>query len=246
MSMDLPNMIELITNPAVWASFLSLCVLEIVLGVDNVLFISVTASRLPESQRRNARIMGLIIGLFLRVALLFSISWITTLTKPVIEILNLKISWRDLILIAGGVFLVMKACSEVYKEMEIPKPFYKQGSARFKNVIIQIAIIDVVFSLDSVITAVGIAEHISVMVAAIIVAIIVMIIAAEAVSSFIEQHPSAKMLGLAFLVLVGVLLIADGFHQHLDRRFIYAAMLFAFIVETLNIVRKRRSRVQKN
>ena len=234
-------MIEFILDPAIIASFLSLCLLEIVLGIDNVLFISVTASRLPVNQRRKARVIGLGLGVVLRILLLFSISWITTLTTPIFTIYGIDISMRDLILIAGGAFLVMKACSAIYKEMEVSKPHYQAGGTLFVQVIVQIAIIDMVFSLDSVITAVGIADHLSVMVAAILVAVVVMVVAAEGISAFIEKHPSAKMLGLAFLVLVGVLLIADGFHQHLDRSFIYIAMLFAVIVETLNILRRSRS-----
>jgi len=237
-------MIEFILDPAIIASFLSLCLLEIVLGIDNVLFISVTASRLPVNQRRKARVIGLSLGVVLRILLLFSISWITTLTTPIFTISGIDISIRDLILIAGGAFLVMKACSAIYKEMEVSKPHYQAGGTLFVQVIVQIAIIDMVFSLDSVITAVGIADHLSVMVAAILVAVVVMVVASEGISAFIEKHPSAKMLGLAFLVLVGVLLIADGFHQHLDRSFIYIAMLFAVIVETLNILRRSRSSVK--
>ena len=236
-------MLELLTNPAVWASFLSLAMLEIVLGVDNVVFISIAASRLPEEERRTARIVGLSIGLFLRVALLFSIVWVASWTEPVFELFGIGLSWRDVILAAGGAFLVWKSVSYICQEMESQeKKQQSKPQAKFWYVISQITVLDVVFSLDSVITAVGIADHTEVMVAAIIVAVIMMMVAAGPISSFVERHPSTKMLCLAFLLFIGIALIADGLHHHIDRTFIYGGIIFAGAVEVLNLVRTKKSR----
>ncbi len=235
-------MAELLADPAVWASFLSLAILEIVLGVDNVLFISIAASRLPEHQRRHARLIGLGLGMLMRVLLLFAISWIVSLTRPIFAILDQTVSWRDIILIGGGLFLIWKAANEIFAELEGRLGQQRSQRTGFWSVIVQIIILDAVFSLDSVITAVGIAEHIEVMVAAIIVAVLVMMFFAEGLSLFVERHPSAKMLALAFLAMVGLALVADGLHHHIEREYIYAAMLFACLVEALNLIRaKRRS-----
>ncbi len=222
------------------AAFLSLCLLEIVLGIDNVLFIAIVASRLPKERRRTARMIGLSVGLLLRIALLFSISWLISLNKPVLSILAHDFSWRDLILITGGVFLVLKACHEIIKQVDAEGGPAEQGGASFAGVIVQIAIIDVVFSIDSVLTAVGIADEIWVMVAAICVAILVMIIAAESVSAFLERYAWMKMIGLALLVLVGVVLIADGFNHHIDRTYIYLAVSLAIVVSVVRISVSRR------
>ena len=238
-------MLELLSEPAVWASFLSLAMLEIVLGVDNVVFISIAASKLPEKERRTARIVGLSIGLFLRVALLFSIVWVVSLIEPVFELFGTGFSWRDVILAAGGTFLVWKSVSYICQEMESQeKKQQSKPQAKFWYVIAQITVLDVVFSLDSVITAVGIADHTEVMVAAIIVAVITMMVAAGPISSFVERHPSTKMLCLAFLMFIGIALIADGLHHHIDRTFIYGGIIFAGAVEALNLVRTKRSRKQ--
>ncbi len=236
-------MAELIADPAIWASFLSLCLLEIILAVDNVIFIAIASSKLPESQRAKARLIGLSMGMLLRVALLFLIAWVASLTAPIAALGNFSISWRDIILLAGGLFLIWKAGNEIFFELEIEKPEQKATYASFPAVIAQIMVLDVVFSLDSVITAVGIAEHIEVMVAAIIVAIAVMILVAGKIADFVERHPSTKMLALAFLIMIGVALVADGLHYHIDRGFLYAGMVFAIFVETLNLIRsKRRNR----
>jgi len=242
-------MIELLSDPAVWASFLTLTVLEIVLGVDNVIFISIAASRLPPEQRRRARVIGLSGALVLRILLLLSIAWIIGLSEPIATVFGLEISWRDIILIAGGLFLLYKASTEIFEEVEggIHTAEESVVTAAFASVIFQIMLLDLVFSLDSVITAVGIADHIEVMIAAVVVAILVMMIAAAPIAKFVEDHPSTKMLALAFLVMVGMALVADGFHVHIERGFIYAAMVFAGAVEMLNLWRAaRRKRLVEN
>lgn len=233
-------MIELIYDPAVWASFLTLTILEIVLGVDNVIFISIAASRLPEDQRRSARLLGLTGALVLRIGLLFSIAWIISLKEPVFALFDQSFSWRDMILLAGGLFLIWKATTEIFEEVEGGEEETSIRAASFASVLFQIMLLDVIFSLDSVITAVGIAEHLEVMIAAVVVAVLVMMIAAEPIARFVDDHPSTKMLALAFLVMVGMALMADGFHAHVERGFIYAAMVFAGAVEGLNLLRRSR------
>ena len=237
-------MIELLQDPAVWASFLTLTVLEIVLGVDNVIFISIAAARLPEEQRARARTLGLAGALVLRVGLLFSITWIIGLSEPFAEPLGFPVSWRDVILVAGGLFLIYKAATEIFEEVEggVHTAGESVVQATFLAVIAQIMLLDLVFSLDSVITAVGIADHIEVMVAAVVIAIGVMMVAAAPIAEFVEAHPSTKMLALAFLVMVGMALVADGLHFHIERGFIYAAMVFAGAVEGLNLWRQKRRR----
>ena len=232
-------MAELIADPTIWASFLSLCLIEIILAVDNVIFIAIVSAKLPEAKRARARLIGLSAGLFLRIALLVSIAWVVSLTNPIVTIFDFSISWRDIILMGGGIFLIWKASGEIYAEMETEKPEKKAIYISFPAVIAQIMVLDVVFSLDSVITAVGIAEHLEVMIAAIVVAIVVMILVAGKVADFVERHPSTKMLALAFLILVGVVLVADGLHYHIDRGFLYAGMVFAIFVESLNLFRAR-------
>jgi len=239
-------MIELISDPAVWASFLTLTVLEIVLGVDNVIFISITASRLPQEQRRRARLVGLSGALVLRILLLASIAWIVSLKEPFVTLLGQPFSWRDVILLAGGLFLIWKASSEIFDEVEGQEHAQTGVAAGFGAVIVQIMILDLVFSLDSVITAVGIADHLEVMIGAVVVAILIMMVAAEPIAGFVEDHPSTKMLALAFLVMIGVALVADGFGVHFERGFIYAAMVFAGGVEVLNLLRAKRRRASKD
>lgn len=235
-------MLELLNDPAVWASFFTLTVLEIVLGVDNVIFISIVANRLPKSQRRLGRTIGLFGALILRILLLFSIAWIVSLTYPVLTVLGQGFSWRDIILLGGGLFLLWKASTEIFEEVEGHGEAETGGRSTFFSVVFQIMVLDLVFSLDSVITAVGIADHLEVMIAAVVVAILVMMIAAEPIAEFVSQHPSTKMLALAFLVMVGAALVADGFGVHFERGFIYAAMVFAGAVEALNLLRARRRR----
>ena len=235
-------MFELLSDPTVWASFLTLVVLEIVLGVDNVIFISITAARLPVEQRRTARMAGLTLALVMRVLLLFSIAWLASLTRPILTVFGFDFSWRDLILLAGGLFLIYKASTEIFDEVEGEEAEHSSVAAGFAAVIAQIIVLDLIFSLDSVITAVGIADRLEVMVAAVVIAILVMMVAAEPIAAFVEAHPSTKMLALAFLVMVGMALVADGFQVHVERGFIYAAMLFAGAVEALNLIRARRRR----
>lgn len=234
-------MLNLFFDPAILASFFTLVILEIILAVDNVLFISIAAEKLPRSQRRLARQLGLTIGMFMRIGLLFSISWVIGLTQPLAIILGLEISWRDLILLGGGIFLIVKATNEIYAELEKSSGSNPRTFAGFWPVIAQIVVIDVVFSLDSVLTAVGIAEHVEIMVIAIIIAVGVMMFCAELIAKFVEAHPSTKVLALAFLIMVGFVLVADGLHYHVDRAFIYAAMLFSCSVEAINIMRHRRT-----
>lgn len=235
-------MLELLNDPAVWASFFTLTVLEIVLGVDNVIFISIVAERLPKSQRRMGRTIGLFGALILRILLLFSIAWIVSLTEPVVTVFSQDFSWRDFILLGGGLFLLWKASTEIFEEVEGHEETKATGRSTFFSVIFQIMVLDLVFSLDSVITAVGIADHLEVMIAAVVVAILIMMIAAEPIAEFVSQHPSTKMLALAFLVMVGAALVADGFGVHFERGFIYAAMVFAGAVEALNLLRAKRRR----
>lgn len=235
-------MLELLADPAVWASFLTLVVLEIVLGVDNVIFISIAAARLPEDQRARARMVGLTGALVMRILLLLSIAWIMGLSAPIMTVLGQEVSWRDIILIAGGLFLLYKAATEIFEEVEGPHEGAVASAAKagFFIVVSQIMLLDLVFSLDSVITAVGIADHIEVMIAAVSIAILVMMVAAKPIAAFVEAHPSTKMLALAFLVMVGMALVADGFQVHIERGFIYAAMVFAGAVEALNLWRAKR------
>lgn len=233
---------ELLSDPAVWASFLTLVALEIVLGVDNVIFISLVANRLPPEQRGRAMRLGLTGALALRIMLLMSIAWIVSLTAPIMTLAGFDLSWRDIILLAGGMFLIYKAVSEIHAEVEgeahAEKP--ANGKAAFASVLAQIMALDLVFSLDSVITAVGVANHVEVMIAAVVIAIIVMMVASQPIAGFVARHPSTKMLALAFLVMIGMALMADGLGFHIDRGFIYAAMVFGGSVEALNLMRGRR------
>lgn len=234
-------MLELLADPAVWISFATLTVLEIVLGVDNIIFISIAASKLPPEQRRKARIIGLSGALVLRILLLMSIGWIVGLTEPFMTIAGFGLSWRDVILFGGGLFLIWKATTEIFNEVEGHEEAERAiRNVSFRAIIVQIMMLDVIFSLDSVITAVGIADHVPVMVAAVIIAIIVMMIAAGPIAEFVHDHPSTKMLALAFLVMVGMALVADGLHFHIERAFIYTAMLFSGAVEFLNLWRNRK------
>ncbi len=235
-------MLELLTDPAAWASFLTLTILEIVLGVDNIIFISIASQKLPPSQQARARFIGLSGALVLRILLLLSITWIIGLTRPILTVWGFGVSWRDLLLLAGGFFLIWKAATEIFNEMEPHAGGRAATATSFASVIVQIMILDLVFSLDSVITAVGIADHVEVMIAAVIIAILVMMAAAAPIAGFVNRHVSTKMLALAFLVMVGMALIADGLHFHVERGFIYAAMVFAGAVEALNLYRARKHR----
>jgi predicted tellurium resistance membrane protein TerC len=240
-------MLELITNPSAWAAFATLTVMEVVLGIDNIVFISVLVSRLPKEQADRARQWGLALALIFRIALLLVISWIISLKEPIEFFTNLGIglhlSWKDVILIAGGAFLIYKATHEIHSSLEGEEHAdgnAKRATASFMMVVIQIGIIDIVFSLDSVITAVGMAQHLEIMVAAVVISMIVMLIAAGPLSAFVSNHPTVKMLALAFLLLIGTTLVAEGLGYHFPKGYIYAAMAFSVLVEALNLIARRR------
>ncbi|MGE5146785.1 MAG: TerC family protein [Candidatus Eiseniibacteriota bacterium] len=238
---------EWIADPGIWLSLLTLTILEIVLGIDNLIFLAILADRLPRERQAAARRLGLAVALITRLALLFAITWIIGLTAPLFTVLGNPFSWRDIILIGGGLFLIMKGTFEIHHKVEGEGESVGQAAAAtvsFAGVVIQIGIMDIVFSLDSVITAVGMADHIEVMVAAVVIAIVVMLIASEPVSAFVNRHPTVKMLALSFLLLIGMALVADGFEFHIPKGYIYFAMGFSIFVEMLNMaVRRRAQRV---
>ena len=230
-----------IFNPEIWIALLTLTALEIVLGIDNIIFITVLAGRLPENERNRGRIIGLAMAMITRILLLLSLTWIMGLTKPLFQLLSYEISGRDIILLIGGLFLLAKSTHEIHANLEGEEERVETSKAvSFVGVITQIAILDIVFSLDSVITAVGLVNQIPVMVAAIIIAIIVMMVSAKSIGDFVESHPTIKMLALSFLILVGVSLIGEGLDLHIPKGYIYFAMAFSVGVEMLNI--KMRSR----
>ena len=224
----------------------TLTALEIVLGVDNVVFIAILTGRLPPRQQARVRRLGLILALAIRIGLLFTISWMMSLTRPLFSPLGHPVSGRDIILIAGGLFLVGKATWEIYDKLEVEHVEREvDGRGRFATVLAQILLLDIVFSLDSVITAVGMVEQLSIMVVAMVIAMLVMIVSMGTVAGFVERHPSVKILALAFLLLIGVVLVADGVGQHVSKGYIYAAMAFSLFVEMLNLrYRKRRQPVR--
>ena len=241
-------MIDLLFDPSAWAALVALSVLEIVLGIDNVIFISVMVSRLPAAQAKRARQIGLALAFLFRILLLFTLTWMMRLTAPVVTIFGMGISWRDIILIGGGLFLIAKATHEIHAEIEArDEPGASDEKAAgnaFLWVVAQLALVDLVFSLDSIITAIGMAQDLEIMVAAIVIAMIVMYAASGPVSHFVADHPTTKMLALAFLVLIGMALVADGFEFHIPRGYIYSAMAFAAAVEVINVIagRNRRKR----
>ena len=229
-------MFELLADPGAWLSFVTLSVLEIVLGVDNIIFLSILVGRLPAAQQASARVTGLALAMLTRIALLFSIVWLTRLTTPWFTLGPLGVSGRDLILFVGGVFLVVKSAIEIHHSLQgAAQSHNARALASFAATVVQIAIIDIVFSLDSVFTAVGLANELAIMVAAIIIAIGVMMWLAGGISAFIEHHPTVKMLALAFLILVGAALMAEGFHYEISKGYLYFAMAFSAAVELLNI-----------
>ena len=241
-----------ISNPEIWISLLTLTVLEIVLGIDNIVFISILAGKLPKNQQQNARRLGLGLAMITRVLLLLSLNWIMRLTAPLFNIGDwigmqsedwlekLAISGRDLILLIGGLFLIYKSTHEIHEKLEGEEEDPKGRKVQtFTGVIIQILILDVVFSLDSVITAVGMADEIGVMIAAVIIAVIVMMFSANSISNFVNNHPTVKMLALSFLLLIGVSLLAEAFEQHIPKGYIYFAMAFSVLVEMLNLKMKK-------
>lgn len=234
---------EFLSDPNIWIAFFMLAALEIVLGIDNIIFISILVSRLPAENRDLARRLGLGFAMFSRIALLFSLSWVMTLTDPLFTVFAQEISGRDLILLGGGLFLLYKASNEIFMEVEAhqahevsPKAQgVKTGGTLFWGTIVQIGIVDIVFSLDSVITAVGMVDNINVMIAAVVASVAVMMFAAKPIGDFVDAHPSIKVLALAFLTMVGTLLVAEAFDVHVPKGYVYVAMLFSLSVEALNI-----------
>ena len=237
-------MMELLTSPEAWVALLTLTALEIVLGIDNVIFISVIVSRIPPVQAKRARQIGLLLALVFRIVLLSVLVWLIGLTEPVITVRNVELSWRDIILIAGGAFLIAKATHEIHAEVEAShgEPDAEPKASVFFWAIMQIIVIDIVFSLDSIITAIGMAEDLEIMVAAVVIACVVMYVSSGPVAKFVAVHPTTKMLALAFLVLIGVALVADGFKFHIPRGYIYFAIVFAAAVELFNVLARRNRR----
>jgi predicted tellurium resistance membrane protein TerC len=242
-------MMELLTSPEAWAALLTLTALEIVLGIDNVIFLSVIVSRIPPAQAKRARQIGLALALVFRLLLLSILVWLIGLTADVITVRGIGFSWRDIILIAGGMFLIGKATHEIHAEVEAREADHDSAPqpGAFFWVIVQIIIIDMVFSLDSIITAIGMAQDLEIMVAAVVIACIVMYVSSGPVSKFVADHPTTKMLALAFLVLIGVALVADGFKFHIPRGYIYFAIVFSAAVELFNVLAKtnRRKRLAR-
>jgi predicted tellurium resistance membrane protein TerC len=237
-------MIALLTSPEAWAALLTLTALEIVLGIDNVIFLSVIVSRIPPRQAVRARQIGLALALVFRILLLSLLVWLIGLTQAILTLQGMAFSWRDIILIGGGLFLIGKATHEIHAEVEGAdedggKP---QGTRAFLWVVVQIIIIDMVFSLDSIITAIGMAQDLAIMIAAVVIACAIMYASSGPVARFIAQHPTTKMLALAFLVLIGVALVADGFQFHIPRGYIYFAIVFSVAVEFFNVLAKRNRR----
>jgi predicted tellurium resistance membrane protein TerC len=235
-------MMESISDPQIWIALATLTFLEIVLGVDNIIFISILSGRLPPAQQPRARRLGLLAALVTRVLLLFSLAWIIRLTAPWFTVLGQEISGRDLILIVGGLFLLGKSTHEIHERLEGADEHGAAGAAAsFTSVIIQIMLLDIVFSLDSVITAVGMVDELWVMVTAVIVAVVIMMIAAEPISGFVHRHPTVKMLALSFLLLIGLSLLAEGLDHHIPKGYIYFAMGFSVFVEAINLRMKKKS-----
>ena len=238
-------MFEWIASPEAWIALVTLTALEIVLGIDNIIFISIVVGRLPPEVRNRARIQGLAFAMITRILLLLSLAWMMRLTKPLFTVLEYDISGRDLILILGGLFLLWKSTQEIWESLEGQEEgeHHVKVSSKYWMVLGQIAIIDIIFSLDSVITAVGMAKHVPVMVIAIMIAVGVMMFAARTIGEFVDAHPSIKMLALSFLILVGVALIGEGLEMHIPKGYIYFAMAFSLLVEMLNIrMRKKRAK----
>ncbi|WP_029558366.1 TerC family protein [Xanthobacter sp. 91] len=242
-------MLDWITSPEAWAALVTLTAMEIVLGIDNVVFISLVVQRLPPAEALRARQIGLSAALLLRIGLLFALSWLIGLRQSLFTAFGHEFSWRDLILIGGGAFLIAKATSEMHGALEgedEPSEEAIAGAAKraFAGIVVQVILLDLVFSVDSILTAIGMAEHLAIMVLAVIIAVGIMFVASGPLSAFIATHPTTKMLALAFLVLIGVTLVADGFGAHISKGYIYAAMAFSVMVEVLNVAaagrRKRR------
>lgn len=233
-------MLDALLTPEVFLSLATLTFLEIVLGIDNVIFVALMAGRLPEAQRPKARALGLGLALIFRVIMLFGLVWIAHLEEPVFSIAGFDVSWRDVILMGGGLFLIVKATLEIHHSVEGEDGHHENPvAAAFGAVVFQIVLIDIVFSLDSVITAVGMTDHLPVMITAVAIAMAIMLLASGTVSRFIERHPTTKMLALSFLLLIGVALVADALHFHIPRGYLYFAIAFSLFVETMNILAKK-------
>jgi len=226
-----------------WASLLTLTVLEIVLGIDNIIFIAIVAGKLPHGQRDRARKTGLFLAMFIRTALLLSIVWVMSLTRPLTTIFGFELSGRSLVLAGGGLFLIYKSTREIHDNLEGENPEREaRAAATFAGVIVQILLLDIVFSLDSVITAVGMAEYVTIMIAAIVIAVFAMLFASTGLANFVERHPTVKMLALAFLLLIGLTLILEGLGQHVPKGYIYFAMAFSVFVEMINLRMRSKAR----
>lgn len=238
-------MMSLLTSPEAWAALLTLTALEIVLGIDNVIFLSVLVARIPEPRATRARQIGLALALIFRIVLLSALVWLIGLTQPVFEVFGQPFSWRDIILIGGGLFLIAKATHEIHGEVEARDQEASGSSAdrAFVWVIAQIVVVDLVFSIDSIITAIGMAQQLEIMIAAVVIAMAIMYLSSGPVARFVVEHPTTKMLALAFLVLIGVALVADGFQFHIPRGYIYFAIAFSAAVELFNVL-ARRNRAQ--
>jgi predicted tellurium resistance membrane protein TerC len=231
-----------LTSPETWIALLTLTVLEIVLGIDNIIFISILAGKLPAAEQQRARTVGLTLAMVMRILLLLSLTAIMRLTRPLFTTFGHAFSGRDLILLVGGLFLLWKSTREIHDKLEGEEGRQNvKGGATFAGVLVQIALLDIVFSLDSVITAVGMARQVGVMIAAIVIAVLIMLLAAAAISGFVQRHPTLKMLALSFLLLIGVTLIADGLGQHVSKGYVYFAMGFSVFVESLNLRLARKA-----
>jgi len=246
-----------LTDPGVLTALVTLTVLEIILGVDNIIFISIVSNKLPADQQPRARLIGLLLAMVFRIILLLTISWIIKLTDPVFTMPFIKdegqplgISWKDLILIAGGIFLVFKSTLEIHHKLEKNPPQVQQtksASSVFGSVILQIVLVDAVFSFDSILTAIGLVDQVWVMIAAVVISMTIMILFSGAISRFINKHPTLQILALAFLIMIGVMLVAEGFHQHFNKSYIYTAIAFSLVVELINMrLRKNRESVDLN
>lgn len=237
-------MFELMTDLSVWTSLVTLTILEIVLGIDNIVFLSIASSKLPKNRRAEARRIGLMLALGMRIALLSSIAFVIHLSQPIVTVYGHAFSWRDLVFGAGGVFLLTKGTREIHHLVDGDEEHSEIKAASFISVIVQIVIFDLVFSIDSVVTAVGMAEHLPVMITAVVIAIFIMLLAAEPVSEFVHRYPTVKMLALSFLLLIGMTLVADAMHFHIPRGYLYFAVGFSILVEFLNQVAMRRRKAK--
>jgi predicted tellurium resistance membrane protein TerC len=236
-------MLDWLTNPQTWIALVTLTSLEVVLGVDNVIFISILSSKLHKAKQARARRLGLFLAMFMRIALLASLAWMIKLTQPLFTVAGFALSGRDLILLLGGLFLLAKSTYEIHDKLEGDEGHSSaRVAASFAGVLVQIVLLDIVFSLDSVITAVGMANDLAVMIAAVVIAVAVMMLSADGISAFVEKHPTVKMLALSFLLLIGVSLMADGLHHHIPKGYIYFAMAFSVFVEMINLRIRAKSK----